>query len=112
MYIIAGIQTTTSLITKKFGLDVTRKCMSKVCDGGLISFGIALDKKKRSLPPYERYLKSLYSSLQWLLDLSDVLDFKIDSGGYQVSTGYIDKQFIPQYIEYYKKFLKEYKDHY
>ena len=112
MYIIAGIQTITSLISNKFGIDTTRKCLSKVCDGGLISFGIALDKKKRTLPPYEKYIKSLRSSLDWLEKLHDCLDFKIDSGGYQISTGYIKSEYIPQYIEYYKRFLVEYKDKY
>jgi len=99
----------------KFSLDLDpqsiKYCLSKILSKSLLSFGILLSKNKKSFTNEASYINSIQKLLSECKKYNhDIIpdNFKVylDSGGFQLSVGYLDQKYIYPFIDMYTSFLK------
>ena len=90
-------------------------CMSKVMSKILISYGQQLSKKNKTIKDKKSYNKGALREINKVYDtplIPDNFELFIDSGGYQISVGYLEKQEIFKFIDMYLDFIVENQDKY
>jgi len=115
MFVVAAAQSMLRIAKKRllnYDRDIN-KYVEAFCNKGLISFGLNLNSKtsRDNVFLKDRYVKNVGKFLTKYYDISKIrnsIDLFIDSGGYQVSCGYIKKELIPDFISAYTDFLNQY----
>ena len=114
-YVVAGFETLFSFLERDLK-DITdrQKVTSKLVKAALISFGTNatsnLNTRKFDSQKYADSIGKITNKCKWYVDSGQKLF--IDSGGYQIISGYVPKLLIPKFRESYIKFLNKYKDTY
>jgi hypothetical protein len=102
MFVAAGIQTVTSILTK-YRPDKDTEFVKHFCNKGLVSFG---SKVKEVKPDYTTRL--IKSEIEPIRKYRDVLEVYLDSGGYQVSTGQIPQSEITKFMNHHISYMENY----
>ena len=112
-FVPAGMETLYPYLVSFLGRDACKKVCKTVLRTGLLSFGGEL-KRGKPLPDAKTYLDALYknklSTCKTFVEDGGYLF--IDSGGYQVITGYVLKEDLPKFVDTYAQFLNDYRDSY
>jgi len=103
MFVAAGLHTITSIFNRKY--QNKKVLVETYVNRGLSSFGRKIGKKYPS-----NYIKGFLGTLSSMSSYN--IEKYIDSGGYQIATLQIPKEFIYKYINDYAEFLAKYKDSY
>jgi hypothetical protein len=104
MFVAAGIQTVTSILTK-YRPDKDIDFVKHFCNKGLVSFG---SKVKEVKPDYTT--KFVKNEIEPIRKYRDVLEVYLDSGGYQVSTGQIPLSEIDKFTDHHISYMENYPD--
>jgi len=98
---------------QRYNIKITKtqlkNCFSKILSKSLLSFGTGINKNTKIIKNSVTYCNNIKKSLS--LKYRDMLpqNFEIflDSGGYQVSMGYLEKKEVFKFIDMYIKFLED-----
>lgn len=120
-YIVAGgfnflnvLQKSLENIKKTENIEIDKQAIEKFCETCfsrvLLSFGLGLDKNSETIKNEEKYKESMYKTLN--INKLNIKNFKkyLDSGGFQISMGYLKKNKIENFINMYYEFLKDYNE--
>ena len=112
-FVPAGMETLYPYLVKLLGRDACKKITKTILRAGLLSFGGEL-RRGKPLPDPKTYLDALHKNKLSLCEsfVEDGGYLFIDSGGYQVITGYVLKEDLPKFVDTYVQFLNDYKDSY
>jgi len=102
MFVAAGIQTVTSILTK-YRPDKDIDFVKHFCDKGLVSFGSKVKEVKSDYTT--RFVKS---EIEPIRKYRNVLEVYLDSGGYQVSTGQIPLSEIEKFTDHHINYMENY----
>lgn len=120
-YVASGVQTYISYldrIKREENEEVTRAfqdLMNKIIKKYLFTFGINLSKNLKSFK-VEKYKKHVSKTIDKILEVQqicmpDAVKF-LDSGGFQVISGFLDPKFALDYKDAYYSYLQENVDKY
>ncbi len=110
MYIAAGLFTIINSIEKILGREYAEESFTNFCNNNLISYGLNLNKNKRFIDPIE-YAEKFLKNFDKVSEYKNITNM-LDSGGYQVSTGWIHIDDLDAFIDSYIYFLVKYSNLY
>lgn len=126
-YVVAGGFNFYSAINRRL-VEIRKRCpdltddklknaLSYFGNRALLSFGINLGSKKKEniIKDTDKYIQSIVNMIDSASSSNFIPDNMIryiDSGGFQISMGYIPSYEIPKFIDMYCKFLVDHKDKY
>jgi hypothetical protein len=120
-FVASGVQTYISYLERigREESDDIKEAFEKMMNGSikkyLFTFGASLSKKSKSFNK-EKYRKSISKSINKILHnqklhMPDAVRF-LDSGGFQVISGFLDPKFALDYKDVYYSYLQDNMDHY
>jgi len=112
-FVPAGMETIYPYLVRLLGRNACKKITKTILRAGLLSFGSEL-RRGKPLPESDEYIGALYRNKLSLCEefVEDGGYLFIDSGGYQVITGYVLREDLPKFVDTYTQFLTQCKDNY